>query len=101
MKRNLIVIGAICLTAFSSFLIGQNTTRQSSIPVFDIAMTYTDKLGYTTFQLKDYGNINDCKGNRSYSDIQKEIWSNYESVLEDSNKITVHEFNGNSWTMEK
>ena len=101
MKRKLIYLGAICLTAFSSFLIGQNTVRQTSIPLSDIAMTYTDKLGYVTFQLKDYGNIDDCKANRSYSDIQKEIWSGYESVLEDDNKIIVHEFNGNSWTMEK
>ena len=101
MKRKIITLGAICLTAFSSFLIGENSVRQSSIPISDIAMTYTDKLGYVTFQLKDYGNVGDCKGNRSYSDIQKEIWSSYESVLEDDKRITVNEFNGNSWTMEK
>lgn len=101
MKRKIATFGAICLTAFGSFLTGQNTVRQTSIPISDIAMTYTDKMGYTTFQLKDYGNINNSKGNRSYSDIQKEIWSNYKSVLEDDSKIVVHELNGNTWEMEK
>lgn len=29
MKRKIATLGAICLTAFGSFLIGQNTVRQS------------------------------------------------------------------------
>ena len=34
-----------------------------SIPVSDIALVYTDSLGYTTLQLKDYGCVADDPNN--------------------------------------
>lgn len=41
-----------------------------SIPVSDISLVYTDSLGYTTLQLKDYGCVGDDPNNISYETIK-------------------------------
>ena len=68
-----------------------------SIPVSDIALVYTDSLGYTTLQLKDYGCIGDDLNNISYETIKQM----YTSVKETTDSVTVTEPNGNSWTVRK
>ena len=42
-----------------------------SIPISDIALVYTDSMGYTTLQLKDYGYVGDDPNNISYTEIKQ------------------------------
>lgn len=72
-----------------------------SIPISDIALVYTDSLGYTTLQLKDYGCIGDDPNNISYTEIKQMINSYYASVRETVDSVTVTEPNGNSWIIRK
>lgn len=72
-----------------------------SIPVSDIALVYTDSLGYTTLQLKDYGYVADDPNNISYQEIKQMVNSYYTSVRETTDSVTVTEPNGNSWTVRK
>ena len=72
-----------------------------SIPLSDIALVYTDSLGYTTLQLKDYGCVNNDPNNISYQEIKSMVNSYYASVRETENSVTVTEPNGNSWTIRK
>lgn len=72
-----------------------------SIPISDIALVYTDSLGYTTLQLKDYGCIGDDPNNISYQEIKSIINSYYTSVRETTDSVTVTEPNGNSWIVRK
>lgn len=72
-----------------------------SIPVSDIALVYTDSLGYTTLQLKDYGCVGDDPNNISYTEIKQMVNSYYVSVREATDSVTVTEPNGNSWTVRK
>lgn len=53
-----------------------------SIPVSDIALVYTDSLGYTTLQLKDYGCVADDPNNISYETVKQIVNSYYVSVRE-------------------
>lgn len=80
-------------------------TRQAkpeiSIPISDVALVYTDSLGYTTLQLKDYGCINDDPNNISYQEIKQMVNSYYASVREATDSVTVTEPNGNSWSIRK
>lgn len=72
-----------------------------SIPVSDIALVYTDSLGYTTLQLKDYGCVGDDPNNISYTEIKQMVNSYYVSVGEATDSVTVTEPNGNIWTVRK
>ena len=72
-----------------------------SIPISDIALVYTDLLGYTTLQLKDYGCIGDDPNNISYQEIKSMINSYYASVREATDSVTVTEPNGNTWSIRK
>lgn len=72
-----------------------------SIPISDIALVYTDFLGYTTLQLKDYGCINDDPNSISYQEIKQMVNSYYVSIMEATDSVTVTEPNGNSWTVRK
>ena len=72
-----------------------------SIPISDIALVYTDSLGYTTLQLKDYGCIGDDPNNISYETIKQMVNSYYVSVKETTDSVTVTEPNGNSWSIRK
>ena len=72
-----------------------------SIPISDIALVYTDSLGYTTLQLKDYGCIGDDPNNISYETIKQMVNSYYVSVKETTDPVTVTEPNGNSWSIRK
>lgn len=72
-----------------------------SIPVSDIALVYTDSLGYTTLQLKDYGCVADDPNNISYETVKQMVNSYYVSVREATDSVTVTEPNGNSWTVRK
>lgn len=72
-----------------------------SIPISDIALVYTDSLGYTTLQLKDYGCVADDPNNISYQEIKQMVNSYYVSVREATDSVTVTEPNGNSWTVRK
>lgn len=72
-----------------------------SIPVSDIALVYTDSLGYTTLQLKDYGCVGDDPNNISYTKIKQMVNSYYVSVREATDSVTVTEPNGNIWTVRK
>lgn len=72
-----------------------------SIPISDIALVYTDSLGYTTLQLKDYGCIGDDPNNISYETIIQMVNSYYVSVKETTDSVTVTEPNGNSWSIRK
>lgn len=72
-----------------------------SIPVSDIALVYTDSLGYTTLQLKDYGCVADDPNNISYETVKQIVNSYYVSVREATDSLTVTEPNGNSWTVRK
>ena len=72
-----------------------------SIPISDIALVYTDSLGYTTLQLKDYGCLADDPQNISYTEIKSMINSYYTSVRETTDSVTVTEPNGNSWSIRK
>lgn len=80
-------------------------TRQAkpeiSIPVSDIALVYTDSLGYTTLQIKDYGCIGDDPNNISYTEIKQMVNSYYVSVREATDSVTVTEPNGNIWSIRK
>lgn len=72
-----------------------------SIPVSDIALVYTDSLGYTTLQLKDYGCVGDDPNNISYTEIKQMVNSYCVSVREATDSVTVTEPNGNIWTVRK
>ena len=72
-----------------------------SIPISDIGLVYTDSLGYTTLQLKDYGCVGDDPNNISYTEIKQMVNSYYASVIETTDSVTVTEPNGNSWTVRK
>ena len=72
-----------------------------SIPISDIALVYTDSLGYTTLQLKDYGCIGGDPNNISYETIKQMVNSYYVSVKETTDSVTVTEPNGNSWSIRK
>ncbi len=72
-----------------------------SIPLSDIALVYTDSLGYTTLQLKDYGCVADDPNNISYETVKQIVNSYYVSVREATDSVTVTEPNGNSWTVRK
>lgn len=72
-----------------------------SIPVSDIALVYTDFLGYTTLQLKDYGCINDDPNSISYQEIKQMVNSYYVSIMEATDSVTVTEPNGNIWSIRK
>ena len=72
-----------------------------SIPVSDIALVYTDSLGYTTLQLKDYGCVADDPNNISYETVKQIVNSYYVSVREATDSVMVTEPNGNSWTVRK
>lgn len=72
-----------------------------SIPISDIALVYTDSLGYTTLQLKDYGCVADNPNNISYTEIKSMVNSYYVSSKETTDSVTVTEPNGNSWTVRK
>lgn len=72
-----------------------------SIPVSDIALVYTDSLGYTTLQLKDYGYVADDPNNISYQEIKQMVNSYYVSVREAIDSVTVTEPNGNIWSIRK
>lgn len=72
-----------------------------SIPVSDIALVYTDSLGYTTLQLKDYGCVADDPNNISYETVKQIVNSYYVSVREATDSVTVTEPNGNIWSIRK
>lgn len=72
-----------------------------SIPISDISLVYTDSLGYTTLQLKDYGCIGDDPNNINYETIKSMVNSYYASVKETTDSVTVTEPNGNTWTIRK
>ena len=72
-----------------------------SIPISDIALVYTDSLGYTTLQLKDYGCVADDPNNISYQEIKQIVNSYYVSVREATDSVTVTEPNGNIWSIRK
>lgn len=72
-----------------------------SIPISDIALVYTDSLGYTTLQLKDYGCVADDPNNISYETIKQMVNSYYASVREATDSVTVTEPNGNTWIIRK
>ena len=72
-----------------------------SIPVSDIALVYTDSLGYTTLQIKDYGCVADDPNNISYKEIKSMVNSYYVYVRETTDSVTVTEPNGNIWTVRK
>ena len=72
-----------------------------SIPISDIALVYTDSLGYTTLQLKDYGCVADDPNNISYATIKSMVNSYYASVMETADSVTVTEPNGNTWIIRK
>lgn len=72
-----------------------------SIPISDIALVYTDSLGYTTLQLKDYGCVNDDPNNISYQEIKQMVNFYYASIRETTDSVAVTEPNGNTWTIRK
>ena len=72
-----------------------------SIPISDVSLVYTDSLGYTTLQLKDYGYVADNPNNISYQEIKQMVNSYYASVRETTDSVTVTEPNGNSWSIRK
>lgn len=72
-----------------------------SIPISDISLVYTDSLGYTTLQLKDYGCVEDDPNGISYQEIKSIVNSYYTSVRETTDSVTVTEPNGNSWIIRK
>ena len=72
-----------------------------SIPVSDIALVYTDSLGYTTLQLKDYGCVADDPNNISYETVKQIVNSYYVSVREATDSVTETEPNGNIWSIRK
>lgn len=72
-----------------------------SIPISDIVLVYTDSLGYTTLQIKDYGCVADDPNNISYQEIKQMVNSYYVSVRETVDSVTVTEPNGNSWSIRK
>lgn len=72
-----------------------------SIPISDIALVYTDSLGYTTLQIKDYGCVADDPNNISYETVKQIVNSYYVSVREATDSVTVTEPNGNIWSIRK
>lgn len=72
-----------------------------SIPISDVSLVYTDSLGYTTLQLKDYGCVGDDPNGISYQEIKSIVNSYYVYVRETTDSVTVTEPNGNTWTVRK
>ena len=72
-----------------------------SIPISDVSLVYTDSLGYTTLQLKDYGCVGDYPNGISYQEIKSIVNSYYVFVRETTDSVTVIEPNGNIWTIRK
>lgn len=72
-----------------------------SIPISDVSLVYTDSLGYTTLQLKDYGCVGDDPNGISYQEIKSIVNSYYASVRETTDSVMVTEPNGNSWSIRK
>lgn len=72
-----------------------------SIHISDVSLVYTDSLGYTTLQLKDYGCVGDDPNNISYETIKQMVNSYYTSVREATDSVTVTEPNGNIWSIRK
>lgn len=72
-----------------------------SIPISDVSLVYTDSLGYTTLQLKDYGCVGDNPNGISYQEIKSIVNSYYVFVRETTDSVTVTEPNGNTWTIRK
>lgn len=72
-----------------------------SIPISDVSLVYTDSLGYTTLQLKDYGCVGDDPNGINYQEIKSIVNSYYVYVRETTDSVTVTEPNGNSWTIRK
>lgn len=72
-----------------------------SIPISDVSLVYTDSLGYTTLQLKDYGCVGDDPNNISYQEIKQMVNSYYASTRETTDSVAVTEPNGNTWTIRK
>ena len=79
----------------------KQATPEISIPVSDSALVYTDSLGYTTLQLKDYGCVNDDPNNISYQEIKQMVNFYYASIRETTDSVAVTEPNGNTWTIRK
>lgn len=75
--------------------------QEINIPISDIALVYTDSLGYTTLQIKDYGCVADDPNNISYQEIKQMVNSYYTSVRETEDSVTVTEPNGNYWSIRK
>lgn len=72
-----------------------------SIPISDVSLVYTDSMGYTTLQLKDYGCVGDYPNGISYQEIKSIVNSYYVFVRETTDSVTVTEPNGNIWTIRK
>ena len=72
-----------------------------SIPISDVSLVYTDSLGYTTLQLKDYGCVGDDPNGISYQEIKSIVNSYYVFVRETTDSVTVTEPNGNIWSIRK
>ena len=79
----------------------KQANTEISIPISDVSLVYTDSLGYTTLQLKDYGCVGDDPNNISYQEIKQMVNSYYASVRETTDSVTVTEPNGNSWSIRK
>lgn len=104
MKKFLVAATFAALTITTSTTVSAKAKQakpEVSIPVSDIALVYTDFLGYTTLQLKDYGCINDDPNNISYQEIKQMVNSYYVSIMETTDSVTVTEPNGNSWSIRK
>lgn len=72
-----------------------------NIPISDVSLVYTDSLGYTTLQLKDYGCVADNPNGISYQEIKQMVNSYYVSIMETTDSVIVTEPNGNSWSIRK
>ena len=99
MKKLLITAALTALTITTPKV--NQAKPEISIPISDIALVYTDSLGYTTLQLKDYGRVGDNPNGISYETIKSMVNSYYASVKETTDSVTVTEPNGNSWTIRK
>lgn len=99
MKKLLITAALAALTITTPK--AKQVKPEISIPISDIALVYTDSLGYTTLQLKDYGCVADDPNNISYATIKSMVNSYYTSVRETVSSVTVTEPNGNTWTIRK
>lgn len=99
MKKLLITAALAALTITTPK--ANQMKQEIFIPISDIALVYTDSLGYTTLQLKDYGCVADNPNGISYETIKQMINSYYTSVRETTDSVTVTEPNGITWTIRK